>query len=98
MAAVPPPLVTTVPALSTDATALSVLLQTVGAPSNALLRLSVAVTANWIVSPIDVAVSVVGLIPTHRTARVPLASESASNLDLSEWVYERIDTNPAPAE
>jgi len=57
---------------------------------------SVAVTASCIVSPIEVAVSAVGVTPTHLTVLTP--SESASNLDLSEWVYERIDTRPAPAE
>jgi len=59
-------------------------------------RVSVAVTASCIVSPIEVAVSEVGVTPTHLTVVIP--SESASNLDLSEWVYERIDTRPAPAE
>ena len=42
-----------VPALSTDATIESLLLHTVGAPSKALPRGSVAVTARLIVSPIE---------------------------------------------
>jgi hypothetical protein len=89
----------TVPALSTVATVLSVLFHTVAAPSSALPRASVAVTASCIVSPIALAVSTVGEIPIHRTlVSAPPASESASNFDFSEWVYERIDTNPAPAE
>src|SRR3954469_21112227 len=46
-----------------------------------------------------VAVSAMGESRTQRTLLPsPSPSESASNLDLSEWVYERIDTRPAPAE
>ena len=61
---------------------LSVLLQTVGAPSNALPRASVAVTASWIVSPIEVAVSAVGEMPTHRTAAARLPSPASPALEL----------------
>src|SRR5919202_1112276 len=54
------------------------------------------------VSPIAVAVSTVGEMPTQRTdacASASVATESTpSNLALIEWVYDRIDTNPAPAE
>src|SRR3954466_2055146 len=46
-----------------------------------------------------VAVSAMGESRTQRTLLPSTSpSESASNLDLSEWVYERIDTRPAPAE
>jgi hypothetical protein len=89
MAVAPPFRATTVPALSTDATAVSVLLQVVGAPSKAFPLASVAVTASWIVSPIEVAVSAVGVIPTQRTAAwasASVATESPSNLARIEWV------------
>src|SRR5687767_1321254 len=98
--AVPALRATTVPALSTAATIESVLLQTVGTPTRALPCGSVAVTARLIVSPTDVAVSRAGVTPTQRTAASPppTATESGPNFALIEWVYERIETNPAPAE
>jgi hypothetical protein len=52
-----------------------------------------------IVSPTAVAVSTAGVTPTQRTAAVPpTETESGSNFAFIECVYDKIETNPAPAE
>ena len=99
MEVAPLPRATTDPALSTAATKVSVLFQSVGALSSALPRASVAVTASWIVSPIDVAVSSPGVMPTHFTAVTDVVStESGRILAFIECVYDKIETSPAPAD
>ena len=93
MVAAPPARATTVPALSTDATALSVLVHPTLTPGRTPPCASVRVVASWIVSPIAQAVSAAGASPIQRTCCAPVIDRTE---DMMLTRAAPADSEPAP--